>query len=394
MKNNILFVILVGSMFLISCGTLHHTSYNSQNFVNGIYYTPDPQESNRINEARGKFNELAEETNSVLNPTQSSGSDYNNGTVTTNTGELQEYLAIADKYSTPEYSVNIEFSNPYIGGWYPSTSYESLWGTGPSLHIGTYYSWYNPWYYRYSWYGPGWYDPWYYGSTWYSPWYSPWYSSWYGGWYDPWYGPGYYPGYHPGYYPGHYPGFYPGGHPGFYPNTPPHHAPDRNIYYGKRENGGSTISGNRNGGSYNTRRDGNVNQIRGNNTSDNMTSSATQQNSNRQGSSFRRGANSTTNNGTQKPDVNTSNGKTSSSSGTMYRRSAQPKTKSSDANTNRENRNSNSYNNNNSNYGRSNNPSYNRSNNSSTFNPGNSSGHQRSSGSSSGSGRSGSSYRR
>ena len=409
MKNNILFAILVGSLFLISCGTAHHASYNSQNFVNGIYYTPDPQQSNRIAEARGKLGELAEETKNTINTTQESRYDQKTGVETiyvgdTNmvsidynpfktyllTDDMLGYQARMEKYNSPLYSVTIEFSNPYIGGWYPSSSYCSPWGTAPSFHFGPYYGWYDPWYYGHRWYGPGWYDPWYYGYRWYGP---GWYDPWYAGWYDPFWGPGYYPG------------FYPGGHPGFYPPMPPHHIHGRDVYYGKRENSGTAIPGNRNGGSY-TRRDGNANLIRGNNVQHDLSTSATKQNGNKQGSSYRRGAttrneaainnSAVTNKGTSNANVRPSNGKQNGSSGTMYRRSAQPSTRSSAAKSNEENRNNNSYNrNNNSNYGRSSNPAYNRSNNSSTHSSGyNSTGTQRSSGSSMSTGRSGSSYRR
>lgn len=362
MRNNILFMLIAGSLFFMSCATANRASYSSQGFTNGIYYKPNEQQANRLAQAREDLSDLKGQTNKALNSSSKSTFDSRTGVETiyigdTNaitidynpyktyllTDDMESYLARAEKYDSPLYTVNIDMGVRFYDGWY--RPYWSTYGYGwHNPYWGPYYSWWGPSYHYGHYYG--WYDPWYYG------WYDPWYYGYYGyGWYDPWWGPGYYPPYGPG----------------FYPIPPHHHGPSRDIYYGKRENGGASPSyGGRGGGSY-TRRDATMNPVRGNNSNNgNITTSAT-------------------------PPQGAGNRNTG---GSAYRRSANPKVKENATVTGTNNRqNSNSQH---SSYGRS---SQTRSSSSSSYNRGNSSGYNSSgsyrSNSSSGSGRSGgSSYRR
>src|SRR5690554_1106982 len=135
-----------------------------------------------------------------------------------------EYTDRIVRFHDPQSSIKITGADEvivYVG----DDVYEGYNNRGWNSHLymgwGSYYPWYDPWYYGgwYGWHSPwyysrwhspwyygGWYDPWFYGG-WHSPWYySRWHSPWYyGGWYDPWhygygYGGGYYHGFHDGYY--------------------------------------------------------------------------------------------------------------------------------------------------------------------------------------------------
>lgn len=355
MRNNILFMLIAGSIFLISCGTANRASYSSQSFVNGIYYQPNEQDTKRLAEAKSDLKNLKEETGRALGQTSTSTFDSKTGVETiyigdTNaitidynpyktyllTDDMQSYQARKEKYDSPLYTVNIDMGATYYDGWY--RPYWSSFGYGwHNPYWGPYYSWWGPSYHYGRYYG--WYDPWYYGYGWYDPWYYGYYGY---GWYDPWWGPGFYPGYYPGY------------GPGFYPSVPPHHGPSRDVYYGKRESGSSA-----------------PNNVRRRENGGNMTTSAT--------------APSGSGNNTRR--------------GSMYRRSAAPDGKENSSATNPGYRqNSNSNNSQRSAYSRgsqtqrnnSSAPAYNRSNSSGYNNAGS----YRSTGSSGGGRSGGSSYRR
>lgn len=287
MKNYKLFLIMIGAGSLLSCGTYGSVSTSQSAFQNGIYYSPNDNKTEYIaqKEKGNQLNQLQKTTYRAI------GSNTNNNQIVetvyvgdTNQVDIQynpnvDYSIVDDdesyearlrKFDSPTYTVNITLSdywddsyyNPWWGsnyGWYRPNWI--TWGSG----------WYNPyWGYYYSWYGPRWgmsfgWDPWYYG--WNDPWYYGWHDPWrynYYGWYDPWYGGGYWgPGYNER---PHRPGYYP--------------APDRDNrfrgqYYGRRESSPTyNPSSGRGGQTYDktnispqgsmTRRNPNMNAIRGN----------------------------------------------------------------------------------------------------------------------------------
>ena len=92
------------------------------------------------------------------------------------------------RFHDPQSSIKITGADEvivYVG----DDVYEGYNNRGWNNHLymgwGSYYPWYDPWYYG-GWYG--WHSPWYY-SRWHSPWYyGGWYDPWfYGGWHSPWY---------------------------------------------------------------------------------------------------------------------------------------------------------------------------------------------------------------
>lgn len=225
MKNFSIYLVLLSSLILTSCGT--SASYTSSNGIeDGIYYNPDY--------ASLKASTLAEETYiAELTKETKASRIYSEPVDTIHLGETKNvelplepdktYVVLLDGETYEErlnkfdddsdltFSINFEYNVGvgYNWGWNPYYRYY-----GPSYYWGWRSAWYDPWYYPY-------YDPWYY------PWYGPsyawgWYDPWYYPYYDPWYYP-WYP-YHPHVYPGYYPGpHYPGGH---------HH---HDVVYGRRD---------------------------------------------------------------------------------------------------------------------------------------------------------------
>lgn len=403
MKNKYLFLYLAGLLTLISCGTARHASSAGNEYQNGIYYTPDVNQTKAYAQNQEELVNLQNKTTkSFSNSTQHSVYDkkanvetiyigdtnrvdinYNPNVTYSLVDDDQSYEARLKKFDSPTYTVNIEAdNNPYDYypwwsanfGWY--RPYGISWGTG----------WYNPWWGNYySWYGPGWYDPWYgpgfgFGHGWNSwygwgnPWYGSWGHPWYNPWFDPWYGPG------------------------------PVHS-NRDVYYGRRDSSPS----------YNNRRDPSLNQIRGQRyDGGNYASSGgnrynpAQNGGTNNGTSYRRrgsessnGAiynNNAANSGSpSQPSYNKPG--SSSASGSMYRRSTTTNRSSTTSNTTTgyQNNRQNSYNNSNQNNG----SIYNRNNATNTYNQNSGSSYSRgssssgasSSGTTSGGG-GGSSYRR
>lgn len=206
-----------------SCGTATFATYG---YENSIYtFTED----DRASDQAGNINLESLRKSSM----QTIDELRTESQVIASRSQEQEFIPLAEgetfeerltKFDNPEYSINISVSAyPYgcpawIGFGYHSPGYWSRW----------YGSWYDPWY-------GGWYDPWY--NPWYGGWYDPWYNPWYGGWYNPWYGPWYGGWYNPWYDP-----WYGGWHDPWYPSGS---MRDRNVYYGKRNEG--TVYGRRNG---------------------------------------------------------------------------------------------------------------------------------------------------
>ncbi len=418
MKNNILFMLITGSILLFSCGTAQRASYASSDFVNGIYYVPNQNEDEIYHKNRDELYALQNETTQYLDNRSRQVSydspqttqtvfvgdtnvvdiEYNPNYNYAITDDTESFLARLRKYDSPSYNINIEFNSPY-SYWHDSW-YRPYWaslGTGwYNPYWGMYYSWWGPSYYTWnSWYYGSWYDPWYYGSWYNHGWYDPWY-----GWHNPWH--------HPHYWPGYYPGF---DHP--FPGYRP-----RDIYYGQRTSSPSYNA--QHGSSYNrgssyTRKDANMSQIRGNRENTTNPGTVRPDASQQQGSSYNRGSayrrvantsqngvvynNSAIQSGNTQQGVKPGNSNNSkpavNNGGSMYRRSAsKPASQSVNTQSSQSTRYSNTQNSNNS-YRNSNNSGYNR--NSSSYSSGGSS--QRSSGSSMSTGSShqrsgGSSYRR
>ncbi|MEF9987087.1 MAG: hypothetical protein RSC28_06345 [Bacteroidales bacterium] len=340
MKNKYLFLYLAGVISLISCGTTSHASYSGNGYQNGIYYTPDANETKSYAQDEQELKNLQNKTTKSFNAsTQYSNYDKKTGVETIYVGDTnlvnidynpnityslvdndESYEARIKKFDSPTYTVNIELNNNQYGNYYPLWEMNFGWYRPYWMTMGT--GWYNPWWGSYySWYGPSWGNPWY-GPSWGFGWnnwygcYDPWYygGGW-GGWYDPWYGPG----------------------PG-----PGHNHSNRDVYYGRRESSPSYNNrpgtNNRNGGSY-TRREPSINQIGGgsrpnyagntSNTNNNLGSSQ----GNTGGSSYRRGGsqnyngaifnNNIANKGqtSSQPNYKPS-GTTGNNAGSMYRRSA------------------------------------------------------------------------
>lgn len=339
MRNILLFALLAGTLLLYSCGTANRAAYNSSNFINGIYYTPDSQETERLAKVESEAEQLKGETKKMFGTTQQYSFDskagvetilvgdtnvvninYNPSITYTITDNDESILARLEKYDTPVYTVNIEWDNYSWNKWHRPYPY---WSAG--------FGWYNPyWGPSYAWWGPDfgyqWYDPWYYGYGYYNPysyrygWYDPWYYYGYAGWYDPWWDPFYC---HPTYYPG------------IPPVAPPHNPmPARDVYYGKRDGGAGSYNNiasasNNRGGSY-IRRDASINQVRGNRPHSGIENAAQASASNKQGSVYRRGGNTTKgeavyNNAAANKGHHASarpGNSTGQSNGSMYRRSA------------------------------------------------------------------------
>lgn len=223
MKNFSLYLILLSSLTLISCGT--SASYTANTGIeDGIYYNPDYASLKASASAEQAYiAELTSETKAAKIYSQPADTIRLGETrnvelplepektyVVLLDGETyQERLSKFDDDSDLTFSINFEygFGAGYYGGWNPYYRWH-----GPSYYWGWHTAWYDPWYYPY-------YDPWY------RPWYGPRYA-W--GWYDPWHYPYYDPWYYPWYghiYPPVYPGFYPG------PGGIHHH----DVVYGRRE---------------------------------------------------------------------------------------------------------------------------------------------------------------
>ncbi len=385
MKNTNLFLYIAGVFTLISCGTASHASYSDSKYQNGIYYTPDAAAAYAEAESRKELDNLQGRTKNSFN-SSTQRSDFNNktGVETIYVGDTnlvnisydpnitysivdddESYEARLRKFDSPTYTVNINLDNNYYPwwdinfGWY--RPYGITWGTG----------WYNPWWGPYySWYGPRWWNSWYgpgWGNSWYGPGWGWGWNNWYAwnGWYDPWYNPWH------GHWNDHWQGHWPA--PG----------PRRDVYYGRRENvspNGRPVNGRpgvNTGGSY-TRRDPNINQIRGNNNNYTGRNPNNTQSVNTGGSIYRRGGsqnhngaifnNGASNSGQQnssgqnyRPPVNSNGG---NSQGSMYRRSATKSSSTTYSNSASDRRNNETYRNQ-SNYNRNNynsNSSYNRSN--------------------------------
>lgn len=223
MKNFSLYLILLSSLILTSCGT--SASYTSNTGIeDGIYYSPDYASLKASASAEEAYiAELTSETKAARIYSQPADTIRLGETKSVNLplepektyvvlldGETyEERLSKFDDDSDLTFSINFEygFGAGYYGGWNPYYRWH-----GPSYYWGWHGAWHTPWHYPY-------YDPWY------NPWYGPSYA-W--GWYDPWYYPYYDPWYYPWYgpmYPPVYPGFYPG--PGGV-----HH---RDVVYGRRD---------------------------------------------------------------------------------------------------------------------------------------------------------------
>ncbi len=336
MKNNILFISILGSIILFSCGTVNRANYTSANYTNGIYYTPDAEESAASQRAREELAQLAGETEKYMGDrskepayqespdneiiyvgdTNVVNIDYNPTKSYAIVDNRESYEERIRKFDSPTYTVNIEWNS--YGGW-------EYWYRPHWAPYGT--AWYNPWWGGYySWWGPSY--PYYAWNGWYDPWHYGWYDPWYYGWHNPWWGPSWY---------------YPYYGPGYYPIAPPHHhGPHRDIYYGRREGGSSSGPA-----SHGVRRSPTMNQVRG---GDRALTSATRPVSgeggaNRTGgSAYRRGGNSSQNGalynnsaanagngsynryGTQGSQTtrpaNTESGNKNGNSGSMYRRSS------------------------------------------------------------------------
>lgn len=214
MKNFSLYIALLSTLILTSCGT--SASYTAgAAYQDGIYYQPDYNSLQAAQSAeQSKLAALTEETRAkkvYTEPVDTIVLDQTSKDITVPLEMDKKYVVLLegetyeerfkkfDDESDYTFSINFEYGygNHFYG--YPYSyayPYRSTW------HL----SWYHPWYgpsYHYGWYDP-WYDPWYYPGYYpYYPYYGPAYAY---GWYDPWYYPGYYP-----MYPPIYPGYYPGG---------------------------------------------------------------------------------------------------------------------------------------------------------------------------------------
>lgn len=295
MKNNILFILTAGCVVLFSsCGTANRATYASSDFINGIYYTPDSKEIEEHVLAQAEFENLRKETSQYIdNRSKNSVYTTSGNTQTIFVGDTnvvnidytptytysivddeESYEARLRKFDSPVYTINIEWNDPYSSWW-------DVWYRPSWITWGT--AWYNPWWgLQYSWWGPSWgWNHWYAG-------YNPWWGYHH---YDPWWGPAWgYPHYGPGWDYGWGPGWGPA-------PFPPHHRPHRDIYYGKREHSPSYNNSRGHSGSYthgsSTRRNPDMNLIRGNGKNNIATSGTQHQNRPEySGSAYRRGANS------------------------------------------------------------------------------------------------------
>lgn len=255
MKNISLYIVLLSTLILTSCGT--SASYTSGTlFQDGIYYTPDKAAIEAAASAEQKqISALTEETKTKrIHPEAADtivlGETSRNVTLPL---ELDKsYVVLLEGETYEERFKKFDDEDDYTF----SINFEMGYGVGYSH----YYPWHSPVYYRPAHYYYGWYNPWY------EPWYDPWYSPWYYPSYYPYYGPSYYYGwYDPWYYPGFYPGYYP-----IYPNIYPIGGIATNdVVHGRRDltrNNNTTTAqisnGNRLNRSTTTSATG-VNQIRG-----------------------------------------------------------------------------------------------------------------------------------
>ncbi len=264
MKNNIIFILIAGSIFLFSCGTMNKTSYTSSNFVNGIYYNPEEEAAESYSLSKAELENLSKETALYLDtrPNEKPGDTLFN----------QSYETYV--------SLNLDYIHPEWYTWYQPawSTYRTAWH---NPYWGFYYSGWDPYYWNRwnSWNGVYSWSNWYSWNSWYGwsigGWHNRWHLGWHLGWYDPWWD-------FPPYYAHHY---WPWHRPGY--NPPLHGHNPRDIYYGPRNSSPSyranVITNNR-GSSY-TRRDSDMNPINGT-----VTQRPDATPSNNKGSSYRRSA--------------------------------------------------------------------------------------------------------
>ncbi len=255
MKNNTLFIIIAGCITLFSCGTANRASYSSSDFINGIYYVPQQEESDNYALYNSELNNLSTETEQYFN-NRSKGIKYTaSQTAQTarnlqNTQNIQNSQAaiIADSLFDPTYDINVilGYVHPEWDLWYQPawSTYQNAWHNpywGLHYQVWAPFGSWNRWHGWYGWYG--WYG-WHWG-------YGGWYGNMFYGWHHPWWD---------------FPPYYgPGPGPGYYP--PFHDHKHRDVYYGQRTSTPSynnkIASNNKRGASY-TRKEPAVNQIRGN----------------------------------------------------------------------------------------------------------------------------------
>ena len=256
MKNFSLYIVLLSTLILTSCGT--SASYTSSApFEDGIYYTPDKASIEAAVSAEQKqIAALTEETKAKTVCTEAVDTIVLGETSKDITLPLEldkSYVVLLEGETYEERFKKFEDEEDYTF----SITFEMGYGAG----YGYYYPWYTHAYYRPAHYYYGWYNPWY------EPWYDPWYSPWYYPSYYPYYGPSYYYGwYDPWYYPGFYPGYYP-----MYPHTYPIGGITSNdVIHGRRDlsrNSNTSVAqisgGNRHNRTTTAAPATSVNQIRG-----------------------------------------------------------------------------------------------------------------------------------
>ena len=204
MKKSLILTAACFTAILCSCGT-SSSYYAYSGFQDGIYYRAS-EEDRKEAEADKK------EINDLIDRTRQEAASFSDTILLSSIDNSGSITAAATGTATP-ININIidNYQDYYALGYGTFCSYWDwrYWDMfGPWGRYGSWYDWYNwysPWF-------PGIYDPWYpsWGWSWSFAWNSwGWYGPgyWWGGYWDPWYMWGYYP------------------------------APERPVYYGKRDTG-------------------------------------------------------------------------------------------------------------------------------------------------------------
>ncbi|HIZ88073.1 MAG TPA: hypothetical protein IAC03_07970 [Candidatus Coprenecus pullistercoris] len=213
MKKSLILLSVCSAALLCSCATSSRYAYSV--FDDGIYYRATPESRDEMLADSREVQELVERTRQeaarfsdtiVLAGTGS-------GTVNSITSTAAAYIPASIDLNINWYDYDLLGYGTYCSYW--DWRYWDMFGPwGRYSGWANWYNWYSPWF-------PGIYDPWYpswgwrWSFAWNSwGWYGPdwWYGPW--GWYDPWYGWGY-------------------------------PVAGQPVYYGKRDTGVRTVSGER-----------------------------------------------------------------------------------------------------------------------------------------------------